>query len=164
METAGDRWFYDGDPLDGDSGSNHELQPDPPELTGAERCLADYSLAVEALERFESDHHEVILALAELRVNRDAREAALKAACRHEGATANAMFAVTVQAKARRWWDIDTLLLRLPRLRELPGVIVETINRPEVERLIKQGAVPKADAEAVLHVEALTPAVTIRRL
>jgi hypothetical protein len=134
------------------------------EPTGAERCLADYSVAYESLEAFKAEHFTILAQLEFLQQCVTGAETVLKAACREHGTVANERFVVTVQTKWRRWYDVDTLVVRVPSLKEIPGVIVQTVDRAKVESLIKAGTVAKADAEAVLHTEALTPAVTIKRL
>ena len=146
-----------------DNWPDDEPEPDEPEVPEIERHLADFTEAVEAMEAFRGEHHELLAQLEFLQERVNDGEATLKEVARRLGGVENYRFAVSIQQKARRWYDVDKLLVRLPWLRQIPGVVVETVDRAKVEDLIKKGSVPALEAQAVLHVDPLTPAVTIKR-
>ena len=126
-------------------------------------CLADYTRAVHEREAFE-ELHERLLAeykgLQEVIADRDLK---LKTLARSYGPCSNALFTVSVQQKARRWYDVDYILEHAPYVRQIPGVVVQTVDRAKIEALAKVQAIDPDVCKAALREEQLTPAVTIKR-
>ena len=126
--------------------------------------LMEYTQAAAALDLYREQNRAVLVELEQRETTVRRREATLKELCRQLGPVENANYAVTVQQKTRRWYDADRILELAPWVRDVPGVLVTSIDKAKIEALVKASVVPSDIAEQALRSEPLTPAVTIRRL
>ena len=140
------------------------LAPQPEECPEPEPdLLLEYTLAAQALEAFRDQFAGVLVDLERLQTRLSKCESELKAHAREIGPIENEQFTVVVTRPMRRWYDTDLVLERAPYLRELPGVVVTTIDRDKIAALIKAQIVPADVAAAAYREEPLTPAVSIKR-
>ena len=126
-------------------------------------ALADYSQAAATLEMFRDRHAKVLVDLEMLERALAVQEGKIKELARLHGPCANANHSVTVAYRQRRWYDVDYILEHAPYVRQIPGVVVQTVDRAKIEALAKVQAIDPDVCKAALHVEQLTPAVTIKR-
>jgi len=127
-------------------------------------ALHAYTEAVDDLEDFETEQMRLLGEYGALQEVIADREGKLKALAREVGPCGNYRFAVTVQRKSRRWFDVDYILEHAPWVRGIPGVVIETVDRAKIEALAKMKAIDADVCDAARREEALTPAVTIKRL
>ncbi|MBI2934626.1 MAG: hypothetical protein HYY29_03540 [Chloroflexi bacterium] len=124
--------------------------------------LEKYTLVQAEKAAFEAEHAYLLNLYADLNIACDAAEAELKRFARSNGPEENAQFVVTVQPKSRRWFDTDYILDNCPWIRDVPGVIVQAVDKGKVEALVKGGMIPEGVAKAAQCEEALTAAVSIK--
>lgn len=120
--------------------------------TAAKRALNLFEIASEALFR---EYHALQQEAAEA-------EAELKAWARDNGPCENNSFTVAVQYKMRKWYDADKILELAPHVRQLKGVVVETIDKRRIEVLAQEGMIDAAIAQQAYHEDPMTPAVSIK--
>ena len=126
-------------------------------------ALADYSQAAATLEMFRDRHAKVLVDLEMLE-----RALAVGHGDRVVGVGAGAvqprhLLDLGLLHRQRRWYDVDYILEHAPYVRQIPGVVVQTVDRAKIEALAKVQAIDPDVCKAALHVEQLTPAVTIKR-
>jgi hypothetical protein len=124
--------------------------------------IDEYTLAAIALAKFEKRHQSMFEIYRALKADLDKAEAALKEDARYTGPCENGDFIVTVQTKSKRWYDADKIIELAPWVRDVPGVVVTTINRDAITALVKIKTIPEEIAKQALHEEPMTPAVTIK--
>ena len=132
----------------------------PDELLDA---LADYSQAAATLEMFRDRHAQVLVDLEMLEHALTVQEGKVKELARLHGPCANANHSVIVAYRKRRWYDTDYILEHAPWVRQIPGVVVQTVDRGKIEALAKANAIDAGVCDQALREEPLTPAVTIKR-
>jgi hypothetical protein len=124
--------------------------------------LGDYTAARAELAAFERLHAETLDMHREMSARVMRTEDMLKRWARENGNLENDAYYVIVTQKTRKWYDADRIIELAPYVREMPGVVTQTIDRAVVERFARAGAIDKAICEQAYHEEAMTPAVSIR--
>jgi hypothetical protein len=124
--------------------------------------LEKYTKTQHELDAFREEHNPILVYLAQLQMELRLTEDRLKATAREQGPIENDHFAVTVTTKRRTWYDTDYILEHAPYVREIPGVVVQTIDKARIEALAKAKAIDADVCDAARREEALTPAVTIK--
>lgn len=124
--------------------------------------LEKYTAACGALAAFEELHSDVLSRYVELKASTAMAEDGLRVWARENGPTENDVYKVTVTRKVRKWYDADKIIELAPYVREIPGVVVQSIDKAKVEKLATAGAIDKAICEQAYHEEPMTPAVSIK--
>lgn len=124
--------------------------------------LWNYEAALLEMERFR-EHNSLVLDTWELMQGRLREvEEALKDFARQNGPEESESFIVTVQAKFRRWLDADIVVEMAPYVKDIPGVMVWSVDKDKITALAKGGMLPNNVTEAAYREERLTPAVSIK--
>lgn len=124
--------------------------------------LGEYTEARAEWAAFKQAHAETLDMLREIEARVMRTEDTLKRWARENGSLENDTYSVIVTNKTRKWYDADKIIELAPYVREMPGVVTQTIDRAVVERFAKAGAIDKAICDQAYHEEAMTPAVSIR--
>ena len=124
--------------------------------------LGEYTQAMRDMELFKAEHSAIIAKYFELEREITATENELKTRARIEGPVENDSFTVSVVTPMTRWYDADIILEKAPYVRDLPGVLVTSVDKKKIEMLAKGGMIPEAIAAEAYREEAGTPRVTIK--
>jgi hypothetical protein len=124
--------------------------------------LERYTEAKRILNAFEADYEELFRDYRNLQQAVTDADSELRTWARDNGPTENDHFTVTVQYKTRKWYDADKILELAPEVRNLKGVVVETIDKSKIEALAKGGMIDAAIAKKAYREEPMTPAVSIK--
>ena len=124
--------------------------------------LEKYTKTQQELDAFREEHNPILVYLTQLQMELRLTEDRLKAIAREQGPCENDHYAVTVTPKRRTWYDTDYILEHAPYVREIPGVVVQTIDKAKIEALAKAKAIDADVCDAAKRDEMLTPAVSIK--
>jgi predicted RNA-binding Zn-ribbon protein involved in translation (DUF1610 family) len=127
------------------------------------RILGAYEDAQAALAMFRDANATMLVTLEQLQTAVVKAEGELKELARLVGSCESEHFTITVTNKLKKWYDADVILSKFPAVRELPGVVVQTIDKAKIELLAKGGMIPQEIADAAFRAEPMTPAVSIKR-
>ena len=131
-------------------------------MTEQSNPLQRYTAIADTLDTFTAQYATVISRYATLQQAKDEAEIALKRWARDHGTIENDSFKVNVQYKIRSWYDADEILRLAPYVREIPGVVEQTINKAKIEALAKAKAIDESVCQQALREEPMVPAVSIK--
>jgi hypothetical protein len=128
----------------------------------AQFVLMGYTLAKLALESYEQINQAALSHYHDLQREVEETEAELKTAARLSGSIENESFTVSVVTPMTRWYDVDIILEKAPYVRDLPGVMITSVDKKKIEMLAKAGMIAKEIADLAYREEAGTARVTIK--